>query len=73
MAYESDFETLWGYFGVTLGSFAGLMGPGSGNVEKVLVLMRFFEWLKGGAVSNEHFQAGGFGVILKRLWVEFCM
>ena len=40
--YESDFETLGGYFGVTLGSCVGLMGPKSGNVEKVLVFKRFF-------------------------------
>ena len=39
--YESDFETLGGYFGVTLGSCVGLMGPKNGNVEKVLVFDRF--------------------------------
>ena len=41
LACESDFETPGGCFGVTLGSCVGLMGPESGNVEKVLVFTRF--------------------------------
>ena len=64
MAYESDFETLGGYFGVTLGSCVGLMGPKSGNVEKVLVFKRFFiaqmrgesEWSLPGGGFWEHFE-----------------
>ena len=64
MAYESDFETLGGYFGVTLGSCVGVMGPKSGNVEKVLVFKRF-SLLKCGVSPNEPFQGEGFGSILK--------
>ena len=41
VAYESDFETLGGYFGVTLESCVGLTRPKSGNVEKVLVFKGF--------------------------------
>ena len=48
MAYESDFETLGGYFGVTLGSCVGLMGPKSANVENNLVLKRFLGAQKAG-------------------------
>ena len=48
LAYESDFETLGSYFGVTLGSSVGLMGPKSGNLEKVLGLKRCFGCSKAG-------------------------
>ncbi len=48
MAYESDFEILGGYFGVTLGSCVSLMGPKSGNVEKRVGFKTFFECSKAG-------------------------
>ena len=59
MAYESDFETLGGYFGVTLGSCVGLMGPKSGNVEKVLVFKAFLEGQGSHEDAKESLQLSG--------------
>ena len=60
LAYESDFEILWGYFGITLGSCVGLMGPKSGNVEKVLVLNRVLGAQRQGGCERG-IPRGGFG------------
>ena len=59
LSYQGDFETLWGYFGVALGSCVGLLGPKSGNVEKVLVLKCFLgaECRIPGRAVWDHFEA----------------
>ena len=54
MAYERTLEIYLSQFDVekhelasVMGICAGLVGPKSGNVEKVLVFKAFFEGLKG--------------------------
>ena len=57
-----------------LGICAGLMGPKSENVEKVLVFKAFFEGLREPRAFSENERPGagaGLGVTLVSLWGYF--
>ena len=54
-----------------MGIWGGLVGPKSGNVEKVLVFKSFLNGQRGDEYSKEVLQTSGrsgFGVILRSLW-----
>ena len=53
---------------------SGLVGPKSGNVEKVLVFKAFLNGQRGDEYSREVLQLSersGFGVILGSFWGHF--
>ena len=60
--------------GSVMGICGGLVGPKSGNVEKVLVFKCFFEGSrvqKGFCEYKEFAEKGDFGSILGSLWGHF--
>ena len=72
--YLSQFDVEKLEMASVMGICAGLLGPKSGNVEKVLVFKAFLNGQRGDEYSKEVLQASGrsgFVVILGSLWHHF--